>query len=127
MVYYQVYFFNLTNPEAVFEGTEKPKLVEVSNSQPREKCNLRMSLSQVGPYTYRQKWLKQNVTWHDNGTISYKTRKVFTYTPLESCDFCLEEDMITTVDVPAISAYLKVGIFSKSPIELANIRPHIIR
>ena len=30
-VCYQVYFFNLTNPEAVFEGTEKPKLVEVSN------------------------------------------------------------------------------------------------
>ena len=31
--------------------------------------------------------------------------------------------MITTLDVPAISAYLKVGIFSKSSIELANIRP----
>ena len=27
----QVYFFNLTNPEAVFEGREKPKLDEVSN------------------------------------------------------------------------------------------------
>ena len=45
MVYYQVYFFNLTNPEAVFEGTEKPKLVEVSNLQPPEKYNLRISLS----------------------------------------------------------------------------------
>ena len=27
---FQIYFFNLTNPEAVFEGKEKPKLVEVS-------------------------------------------------------------------------------------------------
>ena len=26
----QVYFFNLTNPKAVFDGVEKPKLVEVS-------------------------------------------------------------------------------------------------
>ena len=64
-----------------------------------------MSLSQVGPYTYRQKWLKQNVTWHHNGMISYKTRKVFTYTPSESCESCREEDVITTINVPAISAY----------------------
>ena len=89
----------------MFDGTEKPKLVEVSNLQPQEKYNLRISLSQVGPYTYRQKWLKQNVTWHHNGTISYKTRKVFTYTPSESCETCLEEDVITTINVPAISAY----------------------
>jgi len=88
--HFKVYFFNLTNPEAVFEGTEKPKLVE------------------VGPYTFRQKWLKQNITWHDNGTISYKTRKVFTFTPKESCPGCLEKDMITTVNVPAISAYQKI-------------------
>ena len=34
----------MTNPEAVFEGTQKPKLVEVSNLQPNEKYNLSMSL-----------------------------------------------------------------------------------
>ena len=56
----QVYFFNITNPKRVFDGLEKPNLVE------------------VGPYTYTQEWLKQNITWHDNGTISYKTRKIFT-------------------------------------------------
>ena len=89
--HFKVYFFNLTNPKAVFDGLEKPKLVE------------------VGPYTYRQKWLRWNVTWHHNGTISYKTRKVFTFTPSESCPSCLEHDNITTLNVPAISAYLKVG------------------
>ena len=56
----KVYFFNLTNAEAVFKGLEKPKLVE------------------VGPYTYTQKWTKQNITWHENGTLSYRTRKIFT-------------------------------------------------
>ena len=56
----QVYFFNLTNAEAVFKGLEKPKLEE------------------VGPYTYTQKWTKQNITWHKNGTVSYRTRKIFT-------------------------------------------------
>ena len=56
----QVYFFNLTNAEAVFGGKERPKLVE------------------VGPYTYTQKWTKQNITWHKNRTLSYRTRKIFT-------------------------------------------------
>ena len=56
----KVYFFNLTNPEEVFNGVDLPRLVE------------------VGPYTYKQQWLKQNVTWHNNGTISYRTRKIFT-------------------------------------------------
>ena len=65
---------------------------------------------QVGPYTYRQKWLKQNVTWNNNGTISYKTRKVFTFTPSESCPGCSEKDNITTLNVPAITAYLKVQL-----------------
>ena len=30
---------------------------------------------------------------------------MFTYTPSESCETCLEEDVITTINVPAISAY----------------------
>jgi len=86
--HFKVYFFNLSNPEQVFSGEEKPNLVE------------------IGPYTYRQKWLKQNVTWHDNGTISYKTRKIFTFSPEESCSGCSDVgDNITTLNVPAITAY----------------------
>jgi len=84
----KVYFFNITNPEQVFDGLEKPNLVE------------------LGPYTYRQKWLKQNITWHPNGTISYKTRKIFTFSPEESCAGCSDiADNVTTLNVPAISAY----------------------
>jgi len=86
--HFKVYFFNLTNPEQVFNGTEKPNLVE------------------IGPYSYTQKWLKQNVTWNPNGTISYKTRKIFTFSPEKSCAGCVDVlDNITTLNVPAISAY----------------------
>jgi len=86
--HFKVYFFNLSNPEEVFSGKEKPHLVE------------------IGPYTYKQKWLKQNVTWHSNGTISYKTRKIFTYSPEDSCAGCSDtSDNITTLNVPAITAY----------------------
>jgi len=84
----KVYFFNLTNPEEVFNGVDLPRLVE------------------VGPYTYKQQWLKQNVTWHNNGTISYRTRKIFTFVESESCDGCSDVlDNVTTLNVPAISAF----------------------
>jgi len=84
----KVYFFNMTNPDEVFNGVDKPRLVE------------------IGPYTYRQQWLKQNITWHNNGTISYKTRKIFTFMQSESCPTCNDVlDNVTTLNVPAISAY----------------------
>lgn len=87
----KVYFWNFTNPEAFFTGKEKPVL------------------SEIGPYTYRQKWLKQNITWHNNGTISYRTRKIFTFVPSESCAGCSDvNDTITTLNIPAISAYYQM-------------------
>jgi len=88
----KVYFWNFTNPEAFFLGLERPKLVE------------------VGPYTYRQKWLKQNVTWHEEeGTISFRTRKIFSFSPSDSCVGCNDmTDKITTLNVPAISAYYQM-------------------
>jgi len=84
----KVYFFNLTNPDEVFNGISKPRLLE------------------VGPYVYHQKWIKQNISWHTNGTISFKTRKVFTFIPSLSCAACDElNDRITTLNVPALAAY----------------------
>lgn len=86
--HFKVFFLNLTNPDEVFNGIAKPKLQE------------------VGPYTYHQKWIKQNISWHGNGTISYKTRKVFTYMEHLSCAGCNESgDLITTLNVPVLSAY----------------------
>ena len=84
----KVFFFNISNPVQVFDGLEKPHLIE------------------MGPYTYRQKWIKQNITFNTNGTISYKTRKIFTFSPTESCAGCSDvRDQVTTLNVPAISAY----------------------
>lgn len=81
----KVYFFNLTNPKEFFAGTAKPVVEE------------------VGPYTYHQKWIKENVKWHDNGTMSYQTRKEFTFIPELSVGNHAK-DNITTLNVPAISA-----------------------
>ena len=52
----KVYFFNMTNPDEVFNGIDKPRLVE------------------VGPYTYRQQWLnaEHNVARQWNNFIQNK-------------------------------------------------------
>jgi len=87
----KVYFFNLTNAKEVFDGRSKPNLRE------------------VGPYTYTQKWIKQNITWHENGTISYRVRKIFTYNSSLSCPTCDDKlDTVTTLNVPVLSAYYKM-------------------
>jgi len=85
----KVYFFNLTNPEEFLSGKEKPNVVE------------------IGPYTYHQKWIKENVQWHGNGTMSYSTRKEFTFVrDLSIGDH--RTDNLTILNVPAFSAMRKV-------------------
>ncbi|XP_013883578.1 scavenger receptor class B member 1 isoform X2 [Austrofundulus limnaeus] len=54
-----VYFFNVLNPEEILKG-EKPMVEE------------------RGPYVYRKKCQKENITFHPNGTVSYiEFRKYF--------------------------------------------------
>jgi len=85
----KVYFFNLTNPDAVFAGNEQPNLTE------------------VGPYVYHQKWVKEDVRWHNNGTMSYRTKKSFHFQPKLSVGDH-SKDLISTLNVPAISAYYQL-------------------
>eukprot|EP00095_Tigriopus_kingsejongensis_P008744 maker-scaffold92_size382268-snap-gene-1.19 protein:Tk08744 transcript:maker-scaffold92_size382268-snap-gene-1.19-mRNA-1 annotation:"scavenger receptor class b member 1" len=85
----KIYFFNLTNPEQVFEGLEKPKLDE------------------VGPYVYHQKWIKENVAWHGNGTMSYSTRKIYTFMP-ELSEGHHSNDVITTLNIPMLTSFYQM-------------------
>merc|ERR1719320_438633 len=95
----KLYFFNLTNAEKFFEGAEGPKVAE------------------VGPYVYHQKWIKEDVVWHGNGTMSYRTRKEYKFKP--ELSFQLDNngvkkmldhstDKIVTVNIPMISAIRRV-------------------
>jgi len=104
----KLYYFNLTNAERFFAGEEGPKVEE------------------VGPYVYLQRWIKEDVEWHGNGTMSYRTRKNYTFMPDLSVNPETgrrnhhSKDTITTVNVPLISAvkkfqdnpfWLKVALF----------------
>ncbi|KAL8592979.1 hypothetical protein ACOMHN_017909 [Nucella lapillus] len=57
-VYMQFYMFNLSNPNEVKEG-HRPLVV------------------QSGPYTYREKRLKYDIVFNDNGTVTYRQRRTF--------------------------------------------------
>ncbi|XP_027137943.1 scavenger receptor class B member 1 isoform X1 [Larimichthys crocea] len=57
-----VYFFNILNPKEILKG-EKP-MVE-----------------QRGPYVYRKQIQKDNITFHDNDTVSYREYRKYFFEP----------------------------------------------
>lgn len=79
----RMYFFNLTNQEEFMKGS-KPILQE------------------AGPYCYREHWEKVNVTFHDNGTVSYETQKFYYFERAKSVGS--EDDIIISLNIPMVSA-----------------------
>ena len=65
---------------------------------------------------FSQKWIKENVTWHSNGTMSYSTRKEFKF--IRELSFSDQSTTnITTINVPLLSAYYqsrKMGYYVKA-------------
>jgi hypothetical protein len=83
--HFKVYFYNFSNPQEFFDGKAVPNLKE------------------IGPFTYHQKWIKENVQWHNNGTMSYSTRKEFEFKPELSISNQTSANL-TLVNVPYVSA-----------------------
>uniref|UniRef100_A0A131YKH3 Scavenger receptor class B member 1 n=1 Tax=Rhipicephalus appendiculatus TaxID=34631 RepID=A0A131YKH3_RHIAP len=78
-----LYFFNITNMEAVKLGRADPRL------------------RQMGPYSYRIEWIKDNITFNDNGTVSFLEKMIFHFDAENSAG--TEDDLVTTVNVPFIA------------------------
>ena len=55
--------FNWTNPEEVRNRNVKPHFVE------------------MGPYVFLEKHLKENITFHDNDTVTYYERRTWFFEP----------------------------------------------
>ena len=72
--------------------------------------------SNVFFFFFSQKWIKENVTWHSNGTMSYSTRKEFKF--IRELSFSDQSTTnITTINVPLLSAYYqsrKMGYYVKA-------------
>ncbi|XP_071091359.1 scavenger receptor class B member 1-like [Haliotis cracherodii] len=113
-VYMQFYMFNLKNPEEVHNG-ETP------------------DMEQRGPYTYRETRYKENITHHDNGTVSYRQMRVFKFDRNMSVGD--ETDQFTTINPPLMTLLTALrfqpeavrtvisGVLRLTPAELFMTRP----
>ncbi|XP_060751776.1 scavenger receptor class B member 1 [Tachysurus vachellii] len=89
-----IYFFNVLNPEEILAG-EKP------------------TVEQRGPYVYREKRWKDNITFHDNKTVSYLEYRQYFFE--ESMSVGNESDVVTIPNMLVLGAsvmmdYLPVAV-----------------
>lgn len=79
-----IYLFNVTNHEDFLKNRSKP------------------ILNEVGPYCYKERWQKVNVSFHENGTVSYQTQRFYYFE--KSLTNGSEDDIIITLNIPLMSA-----------------------
>ncbi|KAK7481721.1 hypothetical protein BaRGS_00027094 [Batillaria attramentaria] len=82
-IYMQFYMFNLSNPAEVKQG-KKPFLV------------------QRGPYTYREHRKKYDITFNENGTVTYRQKRTFFF-EREMSVGDVETDLIVTANPPVLA------------------------
>lgn len=83
---FDIYFFNWTNPEDIYNANVKPKFQE------------------VGPYKFTMVIERVNVSWGPNNSVSYENQKTFYVDPDSPRKLT---DVITTINVVAlVSCYL---------------------
>ncbi|XP_015601964.1 scavenger receptor class B member 1 isoform X1 [Cephus cinctus] len=99
-IYIKVYIFNITNPTEFLNGEEKLKVQE------------------IGPYVYKEILKNENVTWNDNGTMSYTPRRTVVYVPEMSVGDP-EQDLVMVPNIPMLgitSALRNAGFFVNFPL-----------
>lgn len=83
-IYKRVFFFNITNVEDfLYQGAT-------------------MRVDEVGPYVYIGTWTKEDITWSNDGTVSYREVKKFRFSPEDSIGS--EDDKIFTLNAPYVAA-----------------------
>lgn len=74
----EIYLFNWTNPTDIYNPQIKPKF------------------QQLGPYEYDFVLKKENITWNNNGTITFKESRLWYYKSGQL------NDTVTTIDIVAL-------------------------
>ena len=84
-MYTRLYYFNVTNYQDVEDsrGEIKPLIME------------------VGPYTWRERHFKDNITWNDdNGTVTYMQKKYWEFK--EEMSVGSLDDVIVNINIIAL-------------------------
>ncbi|EDO45095.1 predicted protein, partial [Nematostella vectensis] len=81
-IHIELYVFHVVNPDEVRSGATPV-------------------IRELGPYTYREYLLKENITFNQDETlVSYNQKKWYVFTPELSCSGCdPEADSVTTVNI----------------------------
>lgn len=82
-LYFKVYMFNWTNPEASLSKEEKPKFDE------------------IGPYVFRLRFLRDKIIWNNNDTVSFREKRKWNFVPERSIGSL--SDKIAGLNVVSIS------------------------
>ena len=87
-IYMEFWLYNVSNIQEVLNG--KPPKV-----------------TQMGPYTYKERREKYDIIWNPNGTVTYKQNRTFTFLPNLSVGN--ETDFVTTINplIPVLAFGLK--------------------
>lgn len=83
-MYIDIYFHNWTNPEKIL--TEKPMFME------------------MGPYRFYEKRTKVNLTWNENGTVSYRQTRHWFF-DAEHSNGSLQDNVTTVNMIPVVMAH----------------------
>jgi len=83
-IFTKFYFFDMLNPRDLFHSHEKPILEE------------------RGPYTFREVEKKVNLTWENDGTVSYRRVKYWYFERNMSVGPLT--DTVTTINVPVVGS-----------------------
>lgn len=111
IIYLNVYIFNITNPVEFLSGKEKLKVEE------------------IGPYVYQETLENKNITFHDNGTMTYMPKRSVVYVPELSISDP-KKDMVRVPNIPVLgvlSALHDAGFLINYPlsqlVNLMNAKP----
>nr|XP_056715064.1 scavenger receptor class B member 1 [Euleptes europaea] len=95
--YFSIYLFEVLNPDKVLVG-------------------MKPAVQQRGPYVYREYREKNNITFHENGTVSYREYRHFHFQPDMSNG--TEEDYVLIPNVLVLGAAVMMADFS-APVQVA--------
>lgn len=82
-VSFNIYVFDIINPDEILAGTEVPAVIE------------------KGPYVYTMHIEKTDIKWHDNGTVEYIQPQTFVFNREASVG--PDTDTFTTINIPYIT------------------------
>ncbi|CAH0714638.1 unnamed protein product, partial [Brenthis ino] len=87
-MYLEIFMFNITNVEDILA-----------------KKNVSIKVEQIGPYVYREFHKKKNITWNDNGTVTYYNERIWHYMP-EMSNGSLSDIIVNINPIVATVAYI---------------------